>query len=228
MQAISHLNDSMQSLENTSPINLGVSVAVAAGILDALTELFKQKYPQIQIKLLICHTSDIEAAMQNNELDLAIVSGEIHNPMIETHSIIQDYQICVCRSDHPFAKRKHVTLDELCQENFIMLLNTRWTRITFENYVHDRGLSLNIICECSNVGLVKEQVLKGRGITIISARSVEKELLSGQLSVIRCTPCMWERPFILAYRKQKYLSQPLKDFIHIAKTYTDNTVLDLI
>lgn len=182
----------------------------------------------MEVKLLISNTSAIETAMENNEIDLAIVSGEIHNPLIETCKIIQDYQVCVCRSDHYMAGKSNVTLEELCREKFVMLLSDRWTRAAFEKYVHDKGYSLNIICECSNTGLVKERILKGHGITIISARVVEKELLAGQLSLIHCDGCSWQRPFVLAYRKQKYLSRAFRDFIQIAKDYDDNNVLKLI
>ena len=228
LQAIQHLEESMQSPETNTSINIGASVTVAASILDSLLDAFHEKYPQMKTKLFVSNTAAVEEAMENNEVDLAIVSGEIHNAMMETKKIIEDYQVCVCRSDHPFAKKKEVSLEELSRENFVMLLSTRWTRIAFENYVRDKGYSLNIVCECSNTGLVKEQVLKGHGITVISARVVEKELLSGKLSLIRCEGCYWKRPFILAYRKQKYLSKPLKDFIELAENYRDNAVLQLL
>ncbi len=228
IQAITHLNDVMHEQEENSPISVGASVTVAVSILDSVIEEFKKHHPQMEVKLLISNTSAIETAMENNEIDLAIVSGEIHNPLIETCKIIQDYQVCVCRSDHYMAGTSNVTLEELCREKFVMLLSDRWTRAAFEKYVHDKGYSLNIICECSNTGLVKERILKGHGITIISARVVEKELLAGQLSLIHCDGCSWQRPFVLAYRKQKYLSRAFRDFIQIAKDYDDNNVLKLI
>lgn len=228
IQAIIHLDDVMHEQEENLPLSVGASVTVAASILDSIIDEFKKHHPQMKIKQLISNTSAIELAMENNEIDLAIVSGEIHNPLIETCMIIQDYQVCVCRSDHWLAGRENVTLEELCREEFVMLLSNRWTRAAFENYIHDRGYSLNITCECSNTGLVKERVLKGHGITIISARVVEKELASGQLSLIHCEGCYWQRPFVLAYRKQKYLSKALLDFIGIVKDYDDNNVLKLI
>lgn len=228
MQALIHLKESMASSHERSTIRIGVSVTVSVSILDTLTEQFRRRYPQIQVQLLISHTSDVEAALENHKIDLAIVSGEIHNSLIETVPIIQDYQVCIGRSDHPLAKETDVTLKQLVKEKFVMLLGYRWTRETFENYVHDKGYSIQVVCECSNTGLVKERVLKGYGITVISARVVEKELRDGRLARIRCPECFWERPFILAHRKQKYLPQPLKEFIRIAKSYTDNSVLQLL
>ncbi len=228
LQAMDHLQEAMRSPDANTSIHIGASVTVASSIMDSLLDSFKEKYPQMETRLFISNTSAIEEAMENNEVDLAIVSGEIHNAMIETRKIIEDYQVCVCRSDHPLAGRKKVTLEELSKEKFVMLLSSRWTRATFENYVKDKGYSLNIVCECSNTGLVKEQVLKGHGITVISARVVEKELLSGKLSLIRCEGCSWQRPFILAYRKQKYLSRPLQDFIQLADHYRDDDIRKLL
>lgn len=228
MQALLHLQESMTSLDESAFLTLGVSVTVAESILDPLTKSFHRLYPKMQVKVRISNTSDIAEALENNEVDLAIVSGEIHNPLIETRDIIEDCQVCVCRSDHPLAGKGWISLAELSREKFVMLFSNRWTRTTFDNYVHDQGCSLNIVCECANTLLVKERVLKGDGVAVVSARVIERELLSGELSLIHCKGCAWKKPFIIAYRKQKYLSQPLQDFIDIAENYTDQTVLHFI
>ena len=222
LQALASLDESMQTLESRLPVKFGVSVTVAASILDGLIDEFQQMYPHIPLKFLISNTAEVEKALEENELDFAIVSGEIQNDQIEACKIISDYQVCVCCRTHPFAARAQISLRELSQEPMVMLTCTRWTRAAVETWMREQGYLPNIVCECTNTLLVKEQVKRRRGITVISARCVEKELLSGELVLVRCPGCFWQRPFVLAHRKNKYLSRPLEDFIRLAKSYTDH------
>jgi DNA-binding transcriptional LysR family regulator len=66
---------------------------------------------------------------------------------------------------------------------------------------------------------VKEAILAGLGVSILSIFAVERELSQGLMTIVNIGDCHMERYFYLIYRKQFSLMKYHKHFIDIVKQY---------
>lgn len=74
-------------------------------------------------------------------------------------------------------------------------------------------LSWNVGWTCNNADTIKAAVIAGLGISVISARAVEKEAAAGELAIKPVAGVGFFRTFKIAYHKNKYLTAQMKNFI---------------
>jgi len=72
---------------------------------------------------------------------------------------------------------------------------------------------------CNNSEAIKNAVISGQGITVISQMLVRKEIEEKKLHAVKISDIKLTRNFYLAYHKNKYLSDNLKSFISTCIDY---------
>ena len=98
-----------------------------------------------------------------------------------------DSLVLVTSSDHPFANKDIVTLDELKKEKLIIRLPGSGTRTLFEASLQSANRSIeefNIIVEVDNVATIKELVQHNLGVSILARSACLEEAKDKRLRVI--------------------------------------------
>jgi DNA-binding transcriptional LysR family regulator len=67
---------------------------------------------------------------------------------------------------------------------------------------------------------VKEAILAGLGVSILSVFAIKRELSQGLLTALHVSDCNMERYFYLVYKKQFPLMMYHKHFLDIVKRYS--------
>jgi DNA-binding transcriptional LysR family regulator len=97
------------------------------------------------------------------------------------------------------------------------------TREAFEECLRETSgpgpLHLNVAAELGSSEAVKEAVIAGLGISVISVHAIRRELKSGILAALAVEGCPIERSFYLIYRRQFDLMTHHKIFIEFIRTY---------
>jgi DNA-binding transcriptional LysR family regulator len=75
-----------------------------------------------------------------------------------------------------------------------------------------KNAAWNISWECSGSDAIKSAAAGGLGIGVISKRLVVKEIQDGSLSNVRVTGLDLNRKFSIAYHKNKYITDTMKEF----------------
>ena len=119
--------------------------------------------------------------------------------------------------NHPLAKRGSVTVKELVEFPFIVRERGSATRDIVEECLQrhfDINFSrFNVVCEMGSSEAVKEAILAGLGVSILSVFAVERELKQGLLAIVDVSDCKMERFFYLIYKKQFSLMKYHTHFI---------------
>jgi DNA-binding transcriptional LysR family regulator len=114
-------------------------------------------------------------------------------------------------------------LSELSQEPFIVRERGSATREVFEGCLRDQKkltlASFNIISEVGSSEAVKEAVLAGLGVSVISVHAIAREVERGLIVEVPLKGCRIERYFYLIYRRQFALMHHHKLFLDFIKNY---------
>ena len=78
---------------------------------------------------------------------------------------------------------------------------------------------LNIAAELGSSEAVKEAIIAGLGISVISVHAIRRELKSGILAALAIEGCPIERSFYLIYRRQFDLMTHHKIFLEFIRAY---------
>lgn len=219
LDAFNTLETTMKNPNYKYTINVGVTITVASCIISDILKNFKEKYPNIKVKIYANNTKIIEDKLLTNELDLGLVEGIIKSPTLITKSIIEDQLVLVCGNESPLLKKKNVTLKDLENEPFILREEGSGTREVFINFMHSKGINIDVAWECSNPIAIIQGVIKNHGLSVISARLVENEIKEGKLHIISLEDFNWTRTFKLVYHKNKYKNIAIKNFAETAQEY---------
>lgn len=211
-----NLESAMKNVILFPKLRVGGSVTVGTVTLVDLIKKMQQTNPDIDIRVTIDNTTSIENKILNSELDVAIVEGSIKNDDIISKTVCYDEILMAVGKDHPFYDMKNVTLEMFEGQSLISREQGSADRNQFEQLLHEHNIHMQKKWSCTNTQAIKNAVISGLGIAIISRRLISSELDSGQIKAISINNVNVNREFRLIYHKNKLISPQMKTFIDIA------------
>lgn len=205
-------------------IYIGASTIPANYILPRVLSAFGKTNPDIRIYV---KTADSEEAMNmvlDNEVEIGCIGKKPLNSKLMAETLWKDRLVLIVPKPHPWSKKKSITLAELSKEPFVIREKGSATRDLFESYLKEsKSMSLalfNIRGELGSSEAIKEAVIAGMGVSVISIHAVERELSQGLLLEVPIQGCTMERNFYLIYKRQFDFRLFHKTFINFIKRYT--------
>ncbi len=225
-----HLRDEMKTKisklhKNTGgEIYIGASTIPANYILPRALSAFSKTNPDIRIYI---KTADSEEAMNmvlDNEVEIGCIGKKPLNKKLTAEALWKDRLILAVPKLHLWRKKKSITLPELLNEPFVIREKGSATRDLFESCLKEsKSISLsqlNIRGELGSSEAIKEAIIAGFGVSVISIHAVERELSQGLLSEVPIAGCPMERNFYLIYKRQFDFRLFHRTFINFIKHYT--------
>jgi DNA-binding transcriptional LysR family regulator len=123
---------------------------------------------------------------------------------------------------HPWARRKAVSLQELRQAPFILREEGSGTLKILDDYLRkatqDSSKILNVTARFGSSTAVKEGIKAGLGVSILSARAIDTEVKAGLLRALKVKGLLMSRTFYLIRNKLRIASpacQAMLDFLMV-------------
>lgn len=211
------MEKALHEMESIPHLNIGCSVSVGTYLLNNLLDRIEQEYPNCRTVATIDNTSAIENQVLNNELDIAIVEGIVNSTDLIQIPVFQDELVLLCGKNYHLANRKSISFEDLEGENFISREKGSIERNQLEKVIEEHNIVLNRCWNCTNTEAIKNAVMHGRGIAILSDMLVKNECDSGDMVVLHLEDMHFVRQIHLIYHKNKYLSPVIRDVIRILK-----------
>lgn len=205
-------------------IHIGCSVSVGTCLIGRVLKEMEEKHPNLDIRVTINNTTSIEKQIADSELDVGIVEGTISNPDMEQIPLCEDELVIVVGKKHPFYSRKEIDLEELQDADMIAREDGSMVRNQYEQLLLTQGISLNTKWSSTNTEAIKNAVIAGKGIAILSKLMVESEIRSKELHRISVRDTKVKRTIHLIHHKNKYISDIMESFIQISREVLCYTV----
>jgi LysR family transcriptional regulator, regulator for metE and metH len=142
--------------------------------------LFQQKFPGVEVQLVIEATNDPFEALLENKLDLAIICDPIRNRKIRYTPIFEDDIVIVIPPDHRLAGKSFVALEEFASET-LLLYPPREESTLLTKILEPIGIRPRKIQEVMLTEAILEMVIGGLGIAALPRWAVGPQLASGAL-----------------------------------------------
>lgn len=142
---------------------------------------FKKYHPHIDIRIHIGNRESIFKAFRNYEFDFLVVGRPPKGLDIESDEIGDHPHIIVGAPDHPLIKKRNLQLKEMEEESFLVREEGSGTRLVMMRLFEEAGISPRFGMEVGNNESVKQAVMAGLGVALISAHTVAAEIKDGRL-----------------------------------------------
>lgn len=200
---------------------IGASTTIAEYMLPALLGDFKQKYPDVNVRLKVSNTEGVVQMVENNVIDLGVVEAPVSNKNLAVEVCRMDQLVVIVPPGHALAKRDSINVEELASYPYICREEGSGTREVIAEHLSQNGIkdiSLDVSMELGSPEAVKGAVEAGMGISVVSRATVVKELKLGSLVAVRLEPIL-ERPFSFVHQKQKFRLRAMDELLDFARQY---------
>lgn len=196
-EKILHLQDA-----GTGHIFIGASTIPATYILPSVLSTLRQRHPALMVHVHAGDSADVLDMIAGDQVELGFIGKNVQDKKLVCEPIWKDTLLLVAHRDHP-ASKPLKSLSEIARLPYIARERGSATQAIMEAYLRDKldGIKLNIISELGSSEAVKEAVIAGLGVSIISVHAVKRELEQGLLVSIPLPDLRLERDFTLVYKK---------------------------
>ncbi len=181
-------------------LRLGASSTPGVYLLPPAVAAFEERYPGVEVSLLVANSRDVEAMVLQGELDLGF-SGATFRSGLQTLPYARDRLVFVVSPSHPLATDGSVSIEQLLSERFLLREAGSGTRAVLEEEVGRLGLRFDRVMELAGCEAVKRGAMAGIGVAAVSAYSVEMEIRYGLLKALPVAHLRLEREISMISRK---------------------------
>jgi len=194
----------------TGELNIAAGESTTLYILPEYIKRFAATYPGIKIKLHNVTGRDGMAMLRADEADLAVGSMLEVPDDIVYHPSMSYSATLITPPDHALARKKEVTLADICPHGLILpprhLATWRFLELVFSQ----SGLSFKVSLEAGGWEIIKKYVALGMGISIVTGVCLTGE---EPLVAIPMDDYIPKRSYGVVVRRGKFLSPQAQAFI---------------
>lgn len=182
------LTECVETLDELKGLSRGkVSVAVvstAKYFAPRALAAFARSHPSIEVQLAIGNREETIQALDDYRVDIAIMGRPPRRIEVESDLIGAHPHVIIAPTDHPKLDKGRLPPAALADETFLLREAGSGTRKLMEYLFASVDVQPNIGMQISSNETIKQAVMAGLGIALISAHTVATELHDGRLRVL--------------------------------------------
>lgn len=205
---------SLQELE-MGMLRLGVAPTISTYVLPELLTMFRSRYPGIEVSVRTEYSQQIVQLVLADEVQVGL-ERTITHPDVVTVPLYKDELVLVVAPEHPFAKRRRATIEEVSQQPLIMFNRGSSYYTLVHTALRQAGAPVSPAMELDNMEATKKMVEERLGIAMLPKAAVERELGDGGLHQVQVDGMtMPQREISVIYRRGRPLSRSARAFIEL-------------
>jgi DNA-binding transcriptional LysR family regulator len=187
-------------------VTIGASTSAGTYVVPPLLGAFHAHYPRIHVTLVVANRRSIEQRLLDHQLDLAVMSLIERREWFVVESLMPYELIVVAAPSHPLVNQKNLALSDLQEETLLLREHESATRLATEQLFAEAHVLPQHSLELENIEVIKEGVIAGLGIAIVSRESVALEIADGDLVPLDVQHFPLRREWFVIHLKERRLS----------------------
>lgn len=182
---LSACDDGLRALRSAEAgrVTAGV-VSTAEYFAPFLLAAFGLAHPGVRVGLVIGNREEIVARLDDYTVDLAIMGRPPHGLDVE-HQVFGDHTYVIIASPrHRLAGPERLPFARVAEEAFLVREHGAGTRLHFDAMFDTAGHDPEIGMVLGSNETIKQAVMAGLGIALISAHTIAAEVHDGRLTVL--------------------------------------------
>ena len=169
---------------------------------------FARRHAGLEVSLEIHNRRALLDRLARNEDDLYIFANPPHESEAVRQAILPNPMVAFAHADHPLAQQPAIPLERLAQEPLLMREPGSGTRMVVEGLFARRGLAPRVRMELCTNEAVKQAILAGLGVSILSRDTLGLDREHSLLRVLDVQGLPLEGYWYFVYPVGKHLSLP--------------------
>jgi len=195
---------------------LGASTIPGTYMLPKLIGAFKGRHPGVRLTLRIADTTEVAREILQGEIEVGFVGSRWNDKRLVSEEMFTDELILAVPSEHRWAAKPTISVEEMTTEPFILREMGSGTRMVMAKILEDHAFDpsrLHVVAEMGSTEAVRQGIKAGIGISILSSHAVEEDIQQGRLAAIEIEGMRFLRPLYMILRKNKQMPPICSAFV---------------
>ncbi|MCH6264761.1 MULTISPECIES: LysR family transcriptional regulator [Neobacillus] len=193
---------------------IGASFTIGEYILPALLIDLQKDYPELDLHVVIGNTEEIAQSVKLYKVDIGLIEGHTNEKELSVHPFMEDELFVVSSNNHELARKKGVTMADLQNQTWVTRENGSGTREYLNHVIRSNGLKVKSFLTISSSQGIKETLINGMGLSLLSGSIIDREVKQGLLSIIHVKNQTFNRTLSYIYSPIMEEKRNVKTFIH--------------
>jgi DNA-binding transcriptional LysR family regulator len=202
-------------------LELAASTVPAEHLLPAILQAFQKQYPKVHLSATVGDSDVVLRLLDDGKVSLGLVGKPGPASWAESKPFARDRQVLVVPPSHAWARRNHVTLAQLGTQPLIVREKGSGSRATFEDGLAKAGkdlAALQVGLELGSNEAIKEAVLRGSGMALLSVFAVRHDIETGRLSALEVEGLDTGRDLYLVTDRRRILPPAARAFVEVLES----------
>jgi len=217
LQAMRELKHGRLSISVASTVNYFATHFIAS---------FHAQHPDIQISMEVTNRETLVQQLQDYEKDLFLMGQPPEDEAIAAHPFMDNPLVVIASPRHPLAREHEISLEALRHEPFVVREPGSGTRMALQGLLRQHGLELASHMEMNSNEAIKQAVMAGLGLGVVSRHTVRLELAADALIELPVEGFPLLRQWYLVHREDRPLSHAAREFKRYLLNAADEGRLD--
>jgi DNA-binding transcriptional LysR family regulator len=180
-------------------VKIGASFTIGEYVLPQLLEMLCAQYPDIKLEITIGNTDEIVEHVKLFHVDIGLIEGQCNEKSVTVFPFMKDELKMVAPFNHPLTMQKEVSVEQLQNQTWVTREKGSGTRAFMDHVLRTHGLKAKNVISISSAQGVKEAVIRGIGLSLLSQFTIARELEHHHLGVIPIKDESFSRRFSCVY-----------------------------
>jgi DNA-binding transcriptional LysR family regulator len=203
-----------QTKEGIARVRLGTGATACIFLLPPILKDLRRKYPGLEITVTTGNTEQMAKALEENTVDVALVTMPISGRMFEITPIMEDELVLIAPSDMPFPAR--ITPAALSGKPVVLYEPIGKTRHIVDRWFARGGVLLKPAMSLGSVEAIKEMVGVGLGCAVVPRMALGDKRRQVNMAVRSLSPTLY-RQLAVVIRQDKRLNLGIRAILSALK-----------
>ena len=204
-------------------LRVGASITIGSQLLPDFVRTFSDRYPDLDVRVLVERSGALERALMENELDFAFIEGVVHEPSLVSEELMEDELTVVAPPDGPFRAEERIPVETFLTQRILLREKGSGARETFDSILEAAGYSAAPAWESVSTVALVNAVNRGLGMAVQPRRMLKTPLAEGTVIPVRVEGLEFRRRFRIIYHKNKYLTATAEAFLDLCRHWEQET-----
>lgn len=192
--------------EHFGLLRVGASFTIGSRFLPDDVKTFLERHPDVKLRVSVLPSKYLESGLLDDSLDVALMEGVAHSPVLTSREYKEDRLAAVCAPDGPYRSGETISLSEFSRQNFLLRDPGSGTREEFDRVMEAAGVSVTPVWESMSTQALLHAAMRGLGVAVLPLRMAEEAIASGRVVSLNVEGLSFYRRFRMVWHRDKYLT----------------------
>jgi DNA-binding transcriptional LysR family regulator len=194
-------------------VSIGAGPTVGVYLLPWAIVQFQRRFPHIRVHMETELADVLRQRILDGIVDLALTEAHIAGPNLTSRIFAHDLLVPIAAAKHPLAAHRRLTAKEFCRHPFISRQIEPTGKSLVQRTLAERGLEPIPSLTVGTTEAIKQAVIAGLGVAMVSRLAIRAEVAAGQLVELPVSGLPIRYPIYNIFRTDRSESAAAKAFL---------------